>query len=167
MGYLLAIDPGNTMSAYVLMDGYHIVSAHKEANEDVLTAIPDIWHSSINPGGRTEIVIEMVESYGMAVGREVFETCVWIGRFCQAAISMGYDVDFVTRKAVKLNLCGNPRAKDANVRQALVDRFAQHDLKNGKGTKKNHDWFYGFAADMWAAYAVGVTWLDSRDGGRA
>ena len=49
-----------------------------------------------------------------------------------------------------MNLCGQTKAKDTNVRQALIDRFGV------VGTKKNQGWFYGFKADIWQAYALGV-----------
>ena len=151
---VLAIDPGNIESAYVLMNNsYEIFQFGKIGNENMFEIIeetmPDI------------VVIEMVASYGMAVGATVFETVFWIGRFYEASTREWSGCDRVYRKDVKMNLCGQTRAKDSNIRQALIDRFAKHDFKNGKGTKGNPDWFYGFKADIWQAYAVGVTYIDS------
>ena len=60
----------------------------------------------------------------------------------------------------KLAICHSPRANDATIRQALIDRFAPGTPNKGKGTKKEPGWFYGFRADIWQAYAVGVTWAD-------
>ena len=159
---ILAIDPGTTDSAYVLMnDDYTIKNRnfYKFKNELVLKTIKDI--GGIYDDGMT-VVIEMVASYGMGVGQEVFDTCVWIGRFTQAAIDAGCPVHYVFRMEEKMTLCHNSKARDSNIRQALIDRFAKIDKKNGKGTKKNPDVFYGFSKDIWAAYAVGVTWLDKQ-----
>jgi len=151
---ILAIDPGNIESAYVLMDEhYKPLQFGKVGNEDMLDIIED---SLVD-----RVVIEMVASYGMAVGESVFETVFWIGRFYEASIREWIQCDRVYRKDVKMNLCGQTRAKDSNIRQALIDRFAKHDFKNGKGTKKNPDWFHGFKADIWQSYACGVTYLDS------
>lgn len=90
----------------------------------------------------------------MAVGQTVFETCVWIGRFKEIAEAQNIKVDYIYRKDEKMNLCYSMKAKDSNIRQALIDRFGP------VGTKKNPGWFYGFKKDIWAAYAVGVTYCD-------
>ena len=150
---VLAIDPGNRQSAWCMIDGETLkpLSFGKEENQVVLDAVQHLSYDSI--------VIERVASYGMAVGRDAFETCEWVGRFTQAA---RVPPDYVYRQEEKLHICGDSRAKDTNIRRALIDRFAQHDLKNGKGTKKNPDWFYGFSADVWQAYAVAVTYVETR-----
>lgn len=78
-----------------------------------------------------KVIIEMIASYGMAVGKEVFDTCVWIGRFKQIAESQDIEVEYIYRKDEKINLCNSMKAKDSNIRQALIDRFGV------VGTKRN------------------------------
>lgn len=159
MNSIIAIDPGSSESAFVLMDRrtYHAEEFGKVPNEELRDYLRKIRHKT------ADMAVEMIASYGMPVGREVFDTCVWIGRFLeQWEKGMGGQADLVYRKDEKLTICGSPRANDATIRQALVDRFAPGTGNYGKGTKKEPGWFYGFRADIWQAYAVGVTWLDMR-----
>lgn len=146
---ILAIDPGNIESAYCLIDKetYKPVEFGKIKNEELLYKLETYEHLN------RFLTIEMVASYGMPVGKEIFDTCVWIGRFIQV-LDKGFTL--VYRKDVKINLCNSMRAKDSNIRQALIDRFGV------VGTKKNQGWFYGFKADIWSAYAVGITYLDQK-----
>ena len=79
---ILAIDPGNIESAYVLMnDSYEIFQFGKIGNENMFEIIEETMPD--------KVVIEMVASYGMAVGESVFETVFWIGRFYEASIRSG------------------------------------------------------------------------------
>lgn len=155
---ILAIDPGNIESAYCIIDknSYKPIEFAKIENKDLREKLlEDLKFYPIDT-----LVIEMIASYGMPVGKEVFDTCVWIGRFMECfKCPFTY---YIYRKEEKMNLCGSMKAKDSNIRQALIDRFATFDFKNGKGTKKNQDFFYGFSKDVWAAYAVGITWLDKQ-----
>lgn len=159
---ILAIDPGNTESGFVYLNDDLSVKEHgKISNEELLTRIidGDFYHAYSN------IAIEMIASYGMPVGAEVFETCVWIGRFMQAfeESEIGIDpndIKFIYRKDEKMNICHTMKAKDSNIVQALIDRFAQGVRNKGKGTKKEPGWFYGFKKDIWQAYAVAVTYHD-------
>ena len=158
---ILAIDPGNIESGYCIIDidTYEPIEKGKINNYDLL-----LLCSAIDQYDRA--VIEMVASYGMAVGATVFDTCVWIGRFYQQILELNgcqHIPDLLYRKDVKLNICGQTRAKDSNIRQALIDRFSypRHKAKGGKGTKADPGFFYGFKSDIWAAYALGVTYIDT------
>ncbi len=162
---ILAIDPGNTESGYAVieMPEFKLLDFGKIKNEDLLYRIDCGEHDF------DKVAVEMVACYGMPVGKDVFETCVWIGRFVQALDSrfdvILYDqLAYIYRKEEKLTLCGSLKAKDANIKQALVNRYAKHDFKSGKGTKKNPDTFYGVSADVWQAIAVGVTYYELKGG---
>ena len=151
---ILAIDPGNIESAYVLMD-YDLkpIEFGKVDNIKMLEIIETEAYE--------HIAIEMVASYGMAVGETVFETVFWIGRYWETALMNNCTyMKRIYRKDVKMNLCHTMKAKDGNIIQALVDRFAPNTRNKGKGVKANPSWFYGFKADIWQAYAVGVTYYD-------
>lgn len=157
---ILAIDPGNEESAYTVIDGDRRPLWFAKVPNDELRGI--LWSPQVLVDWDVDrAACEMVASYGMPVGREVFETCVAIGRFCEVISRTGRDVELVYRKAVKLHHCGTTQAKDAHVRQALVDRFAERARNYGKGTKADPGWFYGFAADVWQAYAVAVYVADT------
>ena len=159
-GLLLAIDPGTFASGWVLMkaDSRQPLACGKDPNEELLR--------DLSEGGAywaEQVVIEMMTSYGARGGREVLETCVWIGRFLQAAAAEGMKVRTMYRRDVKMELVDTPRATDADIRQMLVDRFAYGVPNLGKGTKAEPGWFYGFRADIWQAYALGVAWTDRQE----
>lgn len=158
MSRLLAIDPGNTQSGWCVIDIFTRRPLHfgKDINDDVLRTCYGYGPADLE--SCVPAVIEMVASYGMAVGKEVFETCVWIGRFQEALDTQHWPqrTHLVYRRDIKLHHCHSGKAKDSNVRQALVDRFAAGQPNHGKGTKADPGWFHSFRADVWQAYALAV-----------
>ena len=149
---ILAIDPGNVESAYCVIEDetYKPVEFGKINNEDLIIKLDTI----LEKYDIYAVAIEMIASYGMPVGASVFDTCVWIGRFYERCITNVGSIEYIYRKEEKMNLCNSMKAKDSNIRQALIDRFGD------VGTKKAQGFFYGFKKDIWAAFAVGVTYLD-------
>lgn len=141
---ILAIDPGPTQSAYVLFDNGTPRIAGIVANDELLQIV--------RTHGDLPLAVEMIACYGMAVGAEVFETCVWVGRFIEAH---GGSHRKVFRREVKMHLCANPKAADSNIRQALVDRYGGKDRAIGKKAARGP--LYGFKEDMWAALGVAFT----------
>ena len=151
---VLAIDPGNEQSAYcfVDVDTFKPIGFDKCDNRAALHDIATLDYDVA--------VIEKIASYGMPVGETVFDTCIWTGRFLQIINERYKRADLVRRYEVKMNICHDARARDSNIIQALCDRFAPGQMNRGKGTKKEPGWFYGFRADVWQAYALGVTYID-------
>lgn len=155
---VLSIDPGPDNSAWLVYDGVKPVEFGISGNAALKALIRhlDFDHAEFE---QYEIcVIEMIESMGMPVGKEVFQTCVWIGRFMEA---FGPDnVKLVTRREVKLHLCGSMRAKDANVRQSLIDRFGGKKVAIGK--KASPGPLFGISKDVWSALGIACTWWETR-----
>lgn len=161
---ILAIDPGTNQSAYcIIANDLSLLSQGIMENDDLC----DFLQSDHLTVLRVEIAaIEMIASYGMAVGRETFETCVWIGRFAEC-LTQGHammPICKVYRKDIKLHLCNSMRAKDANIRQALLDLY--EPTGGGKtpqiGTKNNRGPLYGVKSHIWSALAVAVYYSENR-----
>lgn len=145
-----AIDPGPEHSAWVTYDGVRPTYFGKIVNSVVLGRLRVLT-------GDSPLVIEQVACMGMAVGAEVFETVFWSGQFVEA---WGGEWHRLKRHEVKMHLCGNVRAKDANIRAALIDKFGGKERAIGK--KKSPGPLYGLAGDCWQALALAVTWHETK-----
>jgi len=152
---LLAIDPGNEQSAAVMYD--------------TETRLPMWWTKDHNEYVRgmldgtdaDALAVEHIASYGMAVGATVFETCVAIGRFVERWLTPLHGLVRpepirVYRADCKLHLCHSRRAKDGNIRQALIDRYGP-SKQQAIGLKASPGPLYGMSGDCWSALAVAVT----------
>jgi hypothetical protein len=149
---IIAIDPGTTESGVVLMADGAVQASFTVPNEKVFTLLQMEPLDSL-------VAIEWIEGMGMAVGKETFLTCRWIGRF-QQACHVPEAVRFVTRREVKLHLCGSMKAKDANIRQSLIDRFGP-GKEAAIGKKANPGPLFGVSGHAWQALAVAVTALET------
>ena len=158
---LLAIDPGSTESAFVVFDGdteRKFLEFAKIPNEALVSRIRQ-WKDSGN--GPDTCAVEQIRGYGMTAGNELFDTCMWSGRFCEA---FGADnVHWLPRKTVITQICGSPKANDSDLRAALIDRFGPPTFPSGmKKPKTLPGPTNGFARDTWAALAVAACFWDQR-----
>ena len=154
---IYAIDPGPERSALVVYSPVGGVLGHDTVTNSAMLVI---LHSEAVADD--VLVVEQIAAMGMAVGAEVFETCFWSGRFVECWLRTKAVVwDRVKRHQVKTHLCNSMRAKDANIRQAIIDRFGPGKLA-AIGTKARHGPLYGIHGDEWAALAVALTWADTR-----
>ena len=169
---ILAIDPGPKQSGWVIIDGeYQVIGSGVMNNQEARDHIRNFALYSDAP----RLAIEQIACMGMAVGAETFQTCVWTGRFIEIfADETGSDeaITQIPRVPIKVHLCGTAKAKDPNIRQALIDRYGGSDaIKKHRPEKRNRKGevtsqeveagaLAGVTAHAWAALAVAVVYLD-------
>lgn len=145
---ILAIDPGPEKSAYVVWNGETWVEAQIVENEAL--------RAFLLAGDYDYSAIEMVAHYGMPVGKEVFETCLWIGRFVEAVFHTYQPgpTKLVYRREIKQHFCNSAKAKDSNIRQAILDRFGGKEKSIGRKAAPGP--LYGIRSHLWAALAIAL-----------
>lgn len=147
MTVILAIDPGTIESGWCLYcDEGRVLDSGIKLN--------DILAIEIRSTYADELAIERIASYGMSVGRDVFETCEWVGEFRGLWRLRYKSALLVYRKDVKLYLCGSPKAKDANIRQSLIDMFGGKEKAIGR--KATPGPLHGVKSHAWSALAVAI-----------
>jgi hypothetical protein len=103
-----------------------------------------------------QLAVEMVASYGMSVGAEVFETAVETGRYLERWENQKSSLPIrVTRKQVMVHLCGSARGNDATLRTALIDLYGGKEKAIGR--KASPGVLYGMNVDGRAALGVAIT----------
>jgi hypothetical protein len=158
---VLAIDPGYRQSAYVAYDGVRIQAHGIVKNEELLEALgPDVLVRPWPSGPDLTLVIEEMQLFksSFGVGKEIFDSVFWSGRFAQAWHPRPFDR--ILRSRVRGHLqCG--KGGDSAVRQALIDRFGPYK-ETAIGKKASPGPLFGIRADEWSALAIAVTWTDQQ-----
>ena len=158
---ILAVDPGPLKSAWLMVEpGEPMRGVQQEDNEAVLGIIEAVCNPT------TMLAVEYMHSMGMPQSQGVLDAQYWVGRFADRACTHGAAVAHMKRRDVKLYICGNARAKDANVRQALIDRYPPTGGGSVPqiGTKKAPGPLYGMATHLWSCLAIALTAQHEREG---
>jgi Holliday junction resolvasome RuvABC endonuclease subunit len=113
---VLGVDPGPRESAFALVsEGYVVLDAGTVGNDDLAALVRRTAPAAV--------AVESIQSYGMPVGRETFETCYAVGRALQACADLGTPCFLYPRPEYARRLCGVGKVSDAVLRQALLLRF--------------------------------------------
>lgn len=153
---ILAVDPGPEKSSWVL---WSTSTERVASGEDQLdNARLRDWLGGNIRDSTEQMVIERPVLMGQNATAALLETSRWAGVFEGAWPGV---VDRLTYHKVRCQLARSGNAKESEVKQALISRFAPAGYgPQGKGTKSNPGPFYGVVGHMWSAVAVAVAWCD-------
>jgi hypothetical protein len=154
MKNVIGIDPANKQSAFCAFNG-RMIQCELIDNQNFFN---EVLRSFVN-NNIDMVYIETIQAMGMPSGAAVFETCFYIGRLQLLCEQNKIPYEMVKRTEIKLHHCNTTRAKDTNIRQALIDRFGD------KGTKKEPGFFFGISGnDQWSACAIALYGYDKLNG---
>ena len=154
---IYGVDPGTTTTGWVLWDGKQVLDGGSETpNEEFLERLRSANAANANGVPGIPMYVEMIASYGMAVGKETFQTCLWIGRYVEVWSILGYPWQLCYRNNIRIHHCCDARAGDSNVNTALRDKYG------GKGTKKAPGPMFKVSKHMWSALAVATYALETK-----
>lgn len=122
---ILALDPGNVETAYVVYDLENSLPLMKGKipNEEIFPVI-SLWN--------LPLVCEFPYPRGQLGSWQLFETIEVIGRFRQYAKDLDLDFTKMNRQDVKTNICpGVQHPKDGQIRQSIIDRFGGESACEG------------------------------------
>jgi hypothetical protein len=142
---ILAIDPGNIQSAFVVWeDGNFLESS--EGNKGIIENddFCIVLHNILDLCPINIVAIEFPQCYGMTVGKSIFDTCRWAGIFEYIAAQKGIHTARYGRPTIKGHIGGRT---DAEIRSSL--RIRHGEAKKGEKLE-------GVKKDIWAALALAV-----------
>ncbi len=149
---VIGIDPGSSETAYCVIDELQIIDAVKMPNNEFRRFLRRL-------GGVDAAAVEGIQSYGMPVGREVFDTCYEVGRIIEICAAEFLPAAVYNRPEYAKAICGVGKVSDAVLRMALMTRFGGdkkgeplHQLKG--------------ASDKRSAFAIAVYHCDITKYGR-
>lgn len=146
---IMAIDPGPIQSAFVMWDTLaddfidcSNFGCMKKMGIQKNCLLEEIITAKLSDDVIDISAIEMVQSYGLSVGRSTFETTLQVGRFTRV----------FSEKLISFRLYGRPTIKgqiggktDAQVRASLRMRY---------GEAKKGEKLEGVKKDIWSALAL-------------
>lgn len=152
---LLAIDAGDIKSAYIIYDSEikKVIEKNFLLNNDFINRIERLcFDRKID-----EAAIEKLHSMGMPVGQTTFDTIFMNGRIYELLSRNGIEAKLYPRHDIKMHLCNSTRAKDTNIRMALVNRFGEASTKKNPHDTYNEltDKIY-FGSHFWSCLAVAM-----------
>lgn len=134
---IFAVDAGDKVSSWVLFD-----PAEQRIETKWLDMPNDDLLALIGTADYNVFAFERLAPMGFCVGKEVFDTIEWNGRFRHAAeIRNGVTVFPITRKQCVVHHTGSAKGGDSAIRTAMIARFGKENLP-------------GVTYDVWSALAL-------------